>query len=72
MSATEILSELSNLPVDELQEVWREASGLLEGKTISGSPELLSAIDEGDASFANEAPVTVKEAQQSARSWNTT
>jgi hypothetical protein len=72
MSATEILSELASLPVDELQAVWREAAGLLERTNISGSPELLAAIDEGDASFTRETPVNLKEAQQIARSWNTT
>ena len=71
MSATEILANLQNLSPNELEAIWREAGYLLEGRTLSGSRELLIAVDEGDASAQREGDVTLGEARQVVRSWAT-
>ena len=69
MSSTEILAELSALPPDELAAVWQTAGQLLEGRTLSASPELQAAVDEADASWEQGGGVPIDEARRKLDSW---
>jgi hypothetical protein len=69
MSTTEILAELRALPPNELEAVWRTAGQLLEGRTLSASPELLAAVDEADAAWEQEGGVTIEDAHRKIGSW---
>lgn len=71
MSATEILDELPRLTPAELEIIYRRAVELHQGQTLEASPELLSAIDAADESFAKEGGVNVDEARRVMASWNT-
>lgn len=65
MSTTEILAELPALPPGEIEAIWQTAGQLLEGRTLSASPELLLAIDEADASWEKEGGVSIEDASHS-------
>lgn len=69
MSTTEILAELPALPPDELEAVWQTAGRLLEGRTLSASPELQAAVDQADASWEHEGGVAIDEARRKLGSW---
>jgi hypothetical protein len=71
MSTSEILAELPKLSPEDLEAVWSEAGGLLERYTLVPSSALLTAIEAGDASLANEPSVTLDEARRRVRSWST-
>jgi hypothetical protein len=69
MSTTEILANLPALSPTELEAVWQRAGQLLEGRTLSASPELLAAVDEADASWAEEGGESIDEVRREIRSW---
>lgn len=69
MSSTEILAQLPALSPTELEAVWHTAGQLLEGRTVSASPELLAAVDEADASWEQEGGVTIEEARRKLGLW---
>ena len=69
MSTTQILAELPALPPEELEAIWQTAGQLLEGRTLSASPELLAAVDEADAAWEQEGGVPVEEARRNPGSW---
>lgn len=71
MSATEILAELPRLTPAELEIIFRRAVELHRGQGVDASLELLSGIDEADASFAKEGGVDLAEARRIVASWNT-
>jgi len=64
MSTTDILAELPALSPAELESVWQTAGQLLEGRSLSASPELVAAIDEADASWAKDGGMPVDEARR--------
>ena len=64
MSSAEILAELPALSPPELEAVWQTVGQLLNGRTLSASPELLAAVDEADASWEQEGGVAIEEARQ--------
>jgi hypothetical protein len=53
----------------ELEAVWQKAGQLLEGRTMSASPELLAAVDEADASWREEGGESIDEVRRTIRSW---
>ena len=64
MSTTDILAELPALSPDELESVWQTAGQLLEGRSLSASPELVAAIDEADASWAKDGGMPIEEVRR--------
>ena len=64
MSTTEILAKLPALPAEELETIWQAAGQLLEGRSLTASPELLAAVDEADASWDRENGVSIEEASR--------
>jgi hypothetical protein len=71
MSAAEILDQLPRLNPAELEAIYRRAAELHQVQAVEASPELIAAIDEGDASLEKEGGVTIGEARRIAASWNT-
>ena len=69
MSTTEILAELPALPPDDLETIWQTAGRLLEGRSLTASPELLAAMDEADASWEKEGGVPIEDARRTIGSW---
>jgi hypothetical protein len=69
MSTREILAELPALPPDDLETIWQTAGRLLEGRSLTASPELLAAVDEADASWEKEGGVPVEDARRAIGSW---
>ena len=69
MSSKEILANLPALSPSELEAVWQTAGQLLEGSTLSASPELLAAVDEADASWEREGGAPIEEARLKLHSW---
>ena len=69
MSTTEILAELPALPPDDLETIWQTAGRLLEGRSLTASPELLAAVDEADASWEKEGGIPVEDARRTIGSW---
>ncbi len=64
MSTTEILAELPALPPDDLEAIWQTAGRLLEGRSLTASPELLAAVDEADASWEKEDGVPIEDVRR--------
>ena len=64
MSTTEILAQLPALPPDDLETIWQTAGQLLEGRSLTASPELLAAVDEADASWEKEGGVPIEDARR--------
>jgi len=69
MSTTEILAELPALPPDDLETIWQTAGRLLEGRSLTASPELLAAVDEADASWEKEGGVPLEDVRRTIASW---
>jgi hypothetical protein len=69
VSSTEILANLPALSPAELEAVWQRAGQLLEGSTLSASPELLAAVEEADASWAEEDGESIDEVRRKIRAW---
>ncbi len=64
MSTTEILAELPALQPDDLETIWQTAGRLLEGRSLTASPELLAAVDEADASWEKEGGVPIEDVRR--------
>lgn len=69
MSTTEILAQLPALPPDDLEAIWQTAGQLLEGRSLTASPELLAAVDEADASWEKECGISIADARQTIGTW---
>jgi hypothetical protein len=69
MSTTEILAKLPALPPDDLETIWQAAGQLLEGRSLTASPELLAAVDEADVSWEKEGGVPIEEARGTLGEW---
>jgi len=68
MSAADILDELPKLSPEEIDIIFFRAADLRQ-HVIAASPELLSAIDEADASFEKEGGVPIEEIETMIKSW---
>jgi hypothetical protein len=64
MSTTEILAQLPALPPDDLETIWQTAGKLLEGRSLTASPELLAEVDEADASWEKEGAISIEDARR--------
>jgi len=62
MSITEILEELPKLNTEDRCTLWQQLSKLENTETISASPEMLAAIDEGLRSLETEPRYTIEDA----------
>lgn len=69
MSTKEILANLPALSPAELEAVWQTAGRLLEGSTLSASPELLAAVDEADDSWEREGGTPIEETHLKFKAW---
>lgn len=69
MSTTEILAQLPALPPGDLETIWQTAGRLLEGRSLTASPELLAAVDEADASWEKEGGVPIEDARRTIGTW---
>jgi hypothetical protein len=69
MSTSEILDELPKLTPNDLQRVYSRILELEDVQEIEETPGLLSAIDDGLRSLANEPTHTLDEARAKIAQW---